>query len=802
MKRRSLLLWGAGAGGALLVGFAALPPRSRLGRASDAAALLGTGPGASVPLNGWVRIGAQGEVELVMPRSEMGQGVHHSLALMVAEELDLHPDQVKLVSTGFDAIYGNVAMFAGGLPFHPSEAEPGQESWRVRAGQWTLSKLARELNINATGGSSTIADLFVPLRLAAATARAQLLGAASLQWKLPVAELACAEGLVSHPSGPRAGFADLAAAASRTSVSDVQMKPRAQWRLLGTVAAKKPAPRRDALAKSTGQAGFGIDVRLPGLLYAVVIHAPALGGGVGAFKPDAALKQPGVLRVVRLGTEAGATQALAVLGRSSWHAKRGAQALEVDWRGRPAGVLDSDAIMASLEAVARSAEGAFAFRSTGDAAQAIEQAPKKVQALYRAPYLAHATLEPMNCTARVAEGGVELWLPTQVPGLARALAAQVAGVPVERVKVNVTLLGGGFGRRLDIDFVGQAVRVAMEAGGAPVQLLWPREEDFTHDFYRPAGAAFMRAGLGADGSLLAWDICSAGDAPAPRWMARAISAHDGLTAGALASAGDLQVPALLQPLLAATAGPLMTPDKTANEGLHDQAYAVPAERIRHVATRSGVPVGFWRAVGHSHNAFFAESFVDELAHAAGADPLAFRLNLLKNMPRHRAVLELAARQAGWGQPLPAGVARGLALHESFGSIVAQVVEASRSSAADKAPAMRVLRVVCAVDCGTVLSPDIVAQQLESSIVFGLTAALHGEITVRDSVVQQRNFPDQPLLRLADCPRIETHLIDSPNPPAGIGEPGLPPVAPALANAWFALTGQRLRDLPLRPPAAA
>ena len=382
-------------------------------------------------------------------------------------------------------------------------------------------------------------------------------------------------------------------------------------------------------------------------------------------------------------------------------------------------------------------------------------------------------------------------MPTQVPLAARALAAQVAGVAEDAVTVHVTLLGGGFGRRLDVDFVGQAVRVAMATGGRPVQLVWSREEDIGHDFYRPAGVAVLRAALASDGTPLALSIASAGDAPAPRWLERTLTPQSAALAGVLIRGGDLEVPATLQPVLQATAGAMLTPDRSASEGLFDQPYAVPHQRVAHVATHSGVPVGFWRSVGHSHNAFFKESFIDELAHAAGADPLAYRLALLAHLPRHTAVLKLAAEKAGWGQPLAAGRARGLALHESFDSIVAEVVEVSIQGTTP-----RVHRVVCAVDCGTVVNPGIVAQQMESGVIFGLSAALFGRIDIEGGVVKQRNFPDHPLLTLAQSPVIETHIVASERHPGGVGEVAVPPIAPAVANALFVLTGQRLRDLPL------
>jgi isoquinoline 1-oxidoreductase beta subunit len=754
VKRRTWLLSGAGLAGALLVGWGLLPPRDRLG----SAALLASDEG--VALNGWLRIAPDGAVQLAMPRSEMGQGVHTALAMIAAEELDVALTTVRLIEAGADAIYGNVAMFVAALPLQPEDSEPGRETRTVRASRWIVGKLARELGINATGGSTTIADLWEPLRWAAATARARLLGAASLAWKLPVEELQVVAGVVQHAgSGERASYAALAAAAARTPPGEVRLKPRSAWTLIGSA-----APRTDAAAKSTGQARFGIDVRLPGMVWAVVRHAPALGGAPGAVDDRAALALPGVERVVRLGSYAGSAPALAVVGRTTWQAKRGADALQVDWRGRPAGALDSRAIMAALEHSVRSDSG-FAFHSQGDARATLAATPRAVEAVYRAPYLAHATMEPINATAQVRDGKVEVWAPTQVPGLARALAARVAGVKEDDVRVHVTYLGGGFGRRLEVDFIGQAVRVAMETNGRPVQLLWPREEDLTHDFYRPAGVALLRAALDSDGRILALAITSAGDAITPRWLERTL-------------------PAL--------AAPIDLPDKSASEGLFDLPYAIAHQRVAHVATRHGVPVGYWRSVGHSHHAFFSESFIDELAHASKQDPVAFRLAMLASMPRHAAVLKLAAAGAGWGTALPAGRARGVALHESFDSVVAQVAEVSIEGGSRP----RVHRVVCAIDCGTVVNPGIVAQQMESGIAFGLTAALHGRIDIEGGSVRQRNFPDYPLLAFQEMPRVETHIVASERHPGGVGEPATPPIAPAVANALFVLTGKRLRELPL------
>jgi len=749
---------GLGSAGALLVGWGLLPPRSRLGRPDLMPAADG-----EVGLNGWIKIGADGRVLLAMNRSEMGQGVHTALAMLVAEELDVALPRVGLVQAGTDALYGNVASFVDMmLPFHPSEREPGAETRTVKTAQWVVSKLARELGINVTGGSASIADAWEPLRWAAATARAQLVGAASLRWRLPAEELVVKDGVVTHASGPSAHFGELAKAAAATPPGDVRTKEPSQWRLIGT-----PAARTDLASKIDGRAKFGIDIRQPGQLHAVVRHSPMLGGSYGRMDVDAALKSAGVERVVRLGPYAGSSAAVAVVARTYWHALRGAEALQVEWRAPPAGVLDSAAILRSLERTAMAAansDGGFGFYSRGDANPAMQAAARRIEAVYRAPYLAHATMEPISCTAQVHGDRVTVWASTQVPGLARAAAARVAGVPEDAVTLNVTYLGGGFGRRLEVDVVCQAVRVAMETAGRPVQLVWPREEDITHDFYRPAGVAVMRAGIDAQGAVDALTITSAGDAITPRWMER-------------------NLPSL--------AGPVDTPDKNVADGLFDLPYAIPNERIAHVATHSGVPVGYWRSVGHSHNAFFSEGFVDELAHALRQDPVAFRLSLLKDAPRHAAVLRLAADKAGWGRPLPAGRARGVALHESFGSIVAEVVEASMVDGKPK-----VHRVVCAADIGTVINPAIVAQQMESAVIFGLTAALYGRIDIVGGAVQQTNFPSYPLARMADSPVIETHLVRSTRPPAGVGEPGTPPLAPALANAMFVLTGQRRRELPL------
>jgi isoquinoline 1-oxidoreductase beta subunit len=542
-----------------------------------------------------------------------------------------------------------------------------------------------------------------------------------------------------------------------TPPGEVTLKSRKDWKLIG-----RSAPRLDTPAKVDGTAVFGLDVRLPGMLYAAIRLCPMLGGSAGAIQANAVLALPGVERLVRLPAYAGSTAGLAVVGKTWWQAQQAALAVPVDWQQRPAGGLDSRKIEKTLEAALEREDG-YAFYMKGDAGKAEAGAVRRVEALYRAPYLAHAALEPMNCTAQVKEGKVWIWAPTQVPQMAVAIAARVAGVALEDVHLTVTLLGGGFGRRLEVDCVAQAVRVALECGGRPVQLIWSREEDTTHDFYRPMQVARLSAAVDSDGQI-SLAIKSAGDAITPRWLER-------------------NLPAL--------AGPVDTPDKSAAEGLFDLPYGFASQKMSHVATRSGVPVGYWRSVGHSQNAFFSESFMDELAWDAKQDPLAFRRSLLADAPRHLAVLDLAATKAGWGSALPAGRARGIALHESFGSIVAQVVEVSLLNSAP-----RVHRVVCAVDCGTVINPGMVAQQMEGSVIFALSAALHGRIDIEEGVVRQKNFPQYGMVGLAQSPQVETHLVPSERAPGGAGEPGVPPLAPALANALFSLTGKRLRALPL------
>lgn len=752
MKRRTWILSALGATGALVVGWGVMPARSRMG--SPELMLQTEG---DVALNGWIKIAKDGAVVLAMPRSEMGQGIHTALAMLVAEELDVPLSKVRLEQAGADSIYGNVAMLVASLPFHPLDSEGEHKPTPIKMAEWVVGKLARELGLNATGGSSTIADLWDPLRMAAATARASLLQAAAGAWKVPASEIAISQGVMKHASGKTAHFGEMAAGAAGSTPQGITPKARKDWKLIGQATARTDIP-----AKVTGQAQFGLDVRLPGMLFAAVKMSPILGGSAASMDTKAALALKGVSKVVPLDAWGGGTAGLAVVGQSTWHARQGAEAVQVQWQAPSSGALETATIQANL-LKALNTESGFTFHEQGVPVQAEKSATTRMDALYQAPYLAHATMEPMNCMALFKDGRVELWAPTQVPQMARDMAAKVAGVKADQVTVHVTLLGGGFGRRLEVDFIGQAVQVAKACEGSPVQLSWSREEDMTHDFYRPMHLAKFQASLDK-GDVTSLRIKSAGDAITPRWMARAV------------------------PMLS---GPIDMPDKTASEGLFDLPYGFASQHMSHVFTKSGVPVGFWRSVGHSHNAFFSESFIDEMAVATQQDPLAFRLNWLKDAPRYAAVLKLAADKAGWGQPLPAGRARGIALHESFGSITAQVAEVSL----DKGQ-IRVHRVVCAIDCGTVVNPDTVAQQVESSVLYGLSAALYGQIDIVSGVVKQSNFPSYPMVTLSQAPQVETHIVPSERAPAGVGEPAVPPIAPAVGNALFALTGKRLRALPL------
>lgn len=754
-NRRRFILGTLAASGALVLGWTALPPRQRQQTASPLSVEAG-----EHAFSGWVRVGEDDRITVTLARSEMGQGVSTSLALLLADELDADWSRVQVRPSPIDGIYNNLATVVDGLPFHPEAA-----GVLVDAARWLTAKTMREIGVMMTGGSSSVKDLWLPMRQAGAAARQMLVETAAVRWGVAAADCRVQDGMVIAPDGRMLRFGTLAAeAAQRPVPSRPRLKTPEQFRLIG-----RPTPRLDAAAKTDGSARFGIDVQQVGLLHAAIQFCPTRLGRVQACDEAPARARPGVKAVLQLPPLNGGSGGMAVVADSWWQARQAVEALQVQWDHGPLAGFDSDTALAGLSTLLDQEEG-FAFHREGDVDAALAGAARRIEAEYRAPWLAHSTLEPMNCTVQLAADGrsATVWAPTQVPGLARRAAAQVLGLDSDAVTVHVTLLGGGFGRRLDVDFVAQAAAVARAVPGRPVRTLWTREQDMRHDFYRPACVARFSAGLDAAGQLVAWKNTSAGQAIVPQVLQRVF----GLPGGG--------------------------PDKTTSEGAFDQPYEWQAARIAHVNADLPLPVGFWRAVGHSHQAFFKECFLDEVAHAAGTDPLALRESLLRQHPRELAVLQAAARAAGWGTPATAApdgaaVARGLALHRSFGSTVAQVAEVSLGP--DRG--IRVHRVVCAIDCGFAVNPAGVKQQMESGIVFGLSAALYGQVDIRNGQVQPGNFHEQPVLRLTDMPAIEVLVMPSHHSPEGVGEPGLPPLAPAVANAVFALTGQRLRSLPLK-----
>lgn len=622
-------------------------------------------------------------------------------------------------------------------------ADELEADWaRVRVVQADADR--RRFGEMSTGGSRSIRSLFEPLRRTGAAAREMLVSAAARRWKVDRASCRAGSGAVVHaPSGRRLSYGDLAAAAAREPVpQDPPLKPPSEWRLIG-----KRVPRLDGPDKVRGAARFGIDVRVPGLRFAAVARPPTVGGKVAHLDAAKARAVPGVRHVVEVPS------GVAVVADSTWAALQGRDALAVTFDPGPNGAFDS----AELARRLAGAPPQRPARDDGDADAALAKARRTLAATYELPLLAHATMEPMNATADVRRGRAELWLPTQAPTWAQEAVAKALGLAVDRVGVHVTFLGGGFGRRAVPDFAVEAAHVS-RAVKEPVQVLWTREDDLRHDLYRPAGRNELEAGLDAAGRLVAWKHL-------------------------------VRTPSIAQQLFGDAQRWGDHPDVL--ESAVDFPYAAGAVRIQAAIPEVGVRVGWWRSVYASQNAFAEECFVDELAAAAGKDPLAFRLEHLPAGSRLRGALALAAEKAGWGTPPPAGRGRGLACHSSFGSHVAEVAEVSVAGGK-----VRVHRVVAAVDLGIAVNPDSVEHQVEGAIAYGLSAALRGEITLARGAVVQGNFDDYEPLRIDEVPEVEVHLVPSTEEPGGIGEPGLPPIAPAVANALFAVTGTRVRRLPV------
>ncbi|MGO4382474.1 molybdopterin cofactor-binding domain-containing protein [Pseudoduganella sp. RAF19] len=746
-RRRFLLSGVAVAGATMLVGWGVMPPRQRL----HSSANLPVENGA-VALNGWIAISPDNTVTLAMHRVEMGQGVHTALPMLVAEELDVPLSTIKLVQAPIDAIFSNLTVMRDNWHFHPDESGNVQEFT-----QWMFEKVGRELGVNLTGGSSSIADSWGPLREAGATARALLIAEASRQWNVPAEQIRTEDSHLFHDlTGKKAPYGSLVALATKGKPHKVVLKDPKSFRIIG-----RSVPRRDTHLKVTGTAKYGIDVRLDGMVYAAVRMSPYIGGSVQDSNPTNVLSMPGVLKVVdfssALQEKSAAGAGVAVVARSWWQARQAAAALNIRWNDGGNSSLSSERIYSEFVEALSKDEG-HTYYSRGDMAKGSD-ALRTIHAEYKVPFLAHATMEPVNCTAQVKDGKVHLWLGTQAPTFAVRIAALVGRVSESDVVLNEQLLGGGFGRRLEVDMVAQAVDIARQCDGAPVQVIWSREEDMTHDVYRPAAIARMTAGLDKAGNVINWEARSISGVLVHQFLKRNLG---------LPGAG---------------------PEKHTSEGLFDMQYEIANQRISHVSVESVVPLGNWRSVGHSHNAFFKESFIDEMADAAGKDAVEYRRALLRNHPRHLSVLDAAVEKAG--SP-PDGHAHGVALHYSYGTIVAQVAEVS---IVDKQ--IRVHRVVCAIDCGIPVNPNLIAQQVESGVIYGLSATLGGEITIKDGKVQQTNFHDYNVPRMSDAPLVETVIMPSADLPQGVGEPPVPPVAPAVANAVFKLTGQRLRNLPLR-----
>jgi len=665
--------------------------------------------------NAFIRIERDGRIVLTMPYVEMGQGTYTSIPMLIAEELEVDLKQVQV-----------------------EHAPPNEKQY----GNPLLG------GVQATGNSNAVRAAWQPLRQAGATARSMLVAAAAKRWNVDPVSCRAQNGEVLHaPTGRRIKYGELAADAARMPVpGSVVLKQSKDFKLIGT-----PAKRLDTPAKVNGTAVYGIDVRPPGVKIATLAQSPVFGGRVKSVDDNAAKAVKGVRQIVRLD------DAVAVVADHMGAAKKGVAALVIDWDDGAHAKLNTDDILQELER-ATQRPGAVA-QNVGDTDKAIASAVTKVEATYQVPFLAHATMEPMNCTVHVRKDGCEVWVGSQVLARAQAAAAKTAGLPLDKVVVHNHLIGGGFGRRLEIDGVIRAVQIAQHVDG-PVKVVWTREEDIQHDMYRPCFFDRISAGLDEKGKPVAWNNRFAGSSIIARWL------PPGFNNG-------------------------LDPDTT--EGAIDLVYALPNLHVEYLRVEPpGIPTAFWRSVGPSHNVFVTESFMDELAAAAKQDPVAYRLALLDNTPRAKAVLELAAQKAGWGQPLPDRVGRGVSLQFVFATYLALVaeVEVSRDGA------VRVRRVVCAVDCGTVVNPDTVRAQIQSAVIFGITAALHGEITLKDGRVEQTNFDTYQILRMNEAPAVEVHIVQSSEPPGGMGEAGTSAIVPAVTNAVFAATGKRLRKLPI------
>ncbi len=682
-------------------------------------------------LNMWIKIDEAGQITAILPHSEMGQGAQTVLAQMLADEMDADWQDVSFVEAPVDDEYANGILGQG---FMLGDAKVPSILIPTVAG--VFHQAAKALIQQITGGSLSIRTTGVyGMRVAGAAAREMLLKAAAGLWQVPESELVAANSRVSHKASNRsASYGELATAAARFEPSPTPtLKDPSQFTLMGT-----DVPRRDLPSKVNGSAQFGIDAQVPGMRYAALKAAPVFGAQVARFDDSAARQRPGVSDVLSLG------DAVVVVAEGYWQAEQALTDVQIEWTATDNDTASStqfsEKFRSDLAAANRGEAVTGADREVGDSVAAFESAAQVLEATYEVPFLAHACMEPMNATARFADGQCEVWVGAQNPLGYRNEVAAALELENEQVTIHQHFMGGGFGRRATGDVAVQAARIA-RATGTPVKLIWSRAQDMQHDIYRPATVSQFRAALDADGQLIGWDnVFHEKHEPAE--------------------------------------APLIP-------------YSVAAQTIRYTDSPTHVPFGPWRSVDHSQHGFFTEAFLDEVAAAAARDPYEMRREMLANKPRHRQLLDEVADKAGWGQPMAAGQGRGISLQESFGTLVAQVVEVSL-----KDGKIGVDRVVCAVDAGFAVSPNGLAAQMESGIIYGLSAAMYGEITVADGAVQQTAFHDYPVVRMSDAPAIEIHIVNSDAPWGGAGEPGTPGIAPALANAIYAATGTRVRQLPV------
>ena len=706
LDRREFLRKSAAGGAGLVIGLY-LPGKYE--------ALAGVPAKDPTVMNAWVQIAPDDTTTLLIDKSEMGQGINTALAMILAEELDLDWKKIKTV-------------FAPAAPqyFNPV------------------------FGLQGTGGSTSVRGSWEPLAKAGAAAREMLIAAAAKKWNVePGACHTENSAVVNTASGKRLGYGELAEDAAKLPVpTSPKPKDPKSYKLVG-----KPTKRIDSKEKVTGTAGFGIDVRRPQMLHAAVARCPVFGGTVKSFDATKAKAVRGVKNVVQVSS------GVAVVADNTWSAMEGRNALQITWDEGANVKNSSDAIRKLYQG--RLEQTGVIARKEGDADGAMPGAAKKIEAVYEVPFLAHATMEPMNCTADVRADGCDIYAPTQFQTFAQITGAKVTGLKPEQVRIHTTYLGGGFGRRAEQDFVAEAVELS-KSMGAPVQVTWSREDDMQHDMYRPTVMVKLWAGLDGTGKVQAWKSRIVGPSIMSRFFPGSVK--NGL-------------------------------DDTATEGIATLKYDVPNFLVEYLLTETGVPVGFWRSVGNSHNGYIAECFVDEMAKAAGKDPFEFRRGILSKDSRQRGVLELAAEKAGWSKPPAAGRYRGIAVVESFGSHVAEVAEISIDR---KAHTLQVHRVVAAVDCGRHVNPETIRAQIEGGIIYGLTAALKGEITIANGRVEQANFNDYDMVRINEAPQVEVHIVENIDGPGGIGEPGTPPIAPAVCNAIFAATGKPVRRLPIRP----